>query len=112
MIVGLSGGVGAAGTGMDPATGGTITCNPGDTFDPATAMCYDSAVGVGVNEYYGTLTLPALGSGALTTAVPVVAAAGSCPVGSTCTIFSTIPDTVTYVGLAALAFLLFKGVGN
>jgi hypothetical protein len=121
MIVGLSGGVGAAGTGIDPVTGGTIACNPGDTFDPTTAMCYDAAVGVGMNEYYGTLTLPALGSGALTTAVPVVAAdwiaadnesPAGCPAGSTCTIISTIPDTTTYIGLAVIGFLLFKGMGN
>ena len=96
MIVGLSGGAGAAGTGVDPSTGGMIACNPGDTFDPTTAMRRDNSGDA--PEYYGTLTLPPLGAG-LSTAVPVVAAAAT-------------SNTMLYLGLAVAAIFLFKGMGR
>jgi hypothetical protein len=103
MLMGLS--LGAAGTGIDPVTGGTITCNPGDTFDPATSMCYDSSSDV--PEYYGTLTLPAGGS--TTTATVSTTPIATCPTGSTCTYINGVPDMFVYIGLGVAAWFLFKG---
>ena len=105
-------GLGAAGTGIDPVTGGTITCDTGDTFDPGTAMCYDAAVGIGQNEYAGVLTLPPVPQSALSTAVGVSAAPAVCPVGSTCTYIPGVPDTFVYLALAGLAYMMFKGGGG
>ena len=105
MIMGLS--LGAAGEGIDPVTGGTITCNAGDTFDPATCMCYDPSSDA--PEYYGTLTLPSTPA-STSAATPVAAATSSCPAGSTCTIISSIPDTYTYLALAGIAaWFVFGG---
>ena len=66
-------GLHAAGQGTDPVTGGTITCNPGDTFDSTTAMCFDPSMDAG--EYAGVLTLPVVPVTAAATGVTAVATA-------------------------------------
>lgn len=86
MLFGLAA---AAGQGMDPVTGGMITCNPGDTFDPTTTLCFDPSGDAG-NAYAGALTLP-----------PTVAFAGS-----------VSGSTMLLVGLAAVAALFLMGHGG
>lgn len=99
-----------AGTGIDPVTGGTITCNPGDVYDPSTGMCSDTSSDAA--EYYGTLTLPATPE--TSSAEDTVVSSSGCPSGQTCTIFSSIPDWITYLGLGVAAYFLFfkKGGGG
>ena len=109
MLMGLS--LGAAGSGIDPVTGGTITCNPGDTFDPATAMCYDSSSDA--EEYYGTLTLPTTLAGtSAASAASAVSSPAVCPSGSTCTYIPGVSDTYVYLGLGIAAYFLFFNKGG
>lgn len=91
MLFGLQ----AAGEGMDPVTGGTITCGPGDTYDSTTAMCFDSSGDAG--EYYGALTLPV---------VPVVAT------GVVAAATPTDYSTLILVGLGIAAVMMFGHGGG
>ena len=91
-------GLHAAGQGTDPVTGGTITCNPGDTFDSTTAMCFDPSTDAG--EYAGVLTLPV---------VPVaVAATGVTAVATTTPDYSTL----LLVGLGIAVVMMFGHGGG
>jgi hypothetical protein len=91
-------GLHAAGQGTDPVTGGTITCNPGDTFDSTTAMCFDPSTDAG--EYAGVLTLPV---------VPVaVAATGVAAVATAAPDYSTL----ILVGLGIAVVMMFGHGGG